>query len=166
VKNILTLFLLTFFFTSFAQQRSLIANSSTNKKAPELIVEKWVTAKPDTDGKFVLLDFWATWCGPCKRTIPKLNGFHNEFVDDLIVIGLSSESKSKVSRMKYPIIDYFSAVDRSKKLLKAFQISSIPYCVLINPDGNVVWEGNPGSGGFSLTRDVIKRVIKDYNSKK
>lgn len=166
MKNILTLILLTFFFSSFTQQRSLIVKTSTTKKAPELVVEKWVTAKPDTHGKFVLLDFWATWCGPCKRTIPKLNGFHNEFIDDLIVIGLSSESKSKVSRMKYPIIDYFSAVDRSKKLLKAFQIQSIPYCVLINPDGNVVWEGSPGSGGFNLTRDVINRKIKDYNSKR
>ena len=42
------------------------------------------------DGKFVLIDFWATWCGPCRRSIPGLNQLHARFKDRLVIIGISA----------------------------------------------------------------------------
>ena len=41
-----------------------------NQPAPELIVETWIGEKPEIDGKFVLIDFWFTWCPRCRRAIP------------------------------------------------------------------------------------------------
>ena len=52
-------------------------------------VEKWLTDAPDLNGKFVLVDMWATWCGPCRRSIPHLNELYAKFKDRLVVIGLS-----------------------------------------------------------------------------
>lgn len=80
---------------AFAQEsnngKQMWAKSVLNEKAPELKVAEWVSKKPDTKGKFVLVDFWATWCGPCRKAIPELNELQKQFKDNLVVIGISDE---------------------------------------------------------------------------
>ncbi|GGF27162.1 TlpA family protein disulfide reductase [Flavobacterium limi] len=101
---------------AFSQQKRLWAKSVINQKAPKLVVEKWLSDKPDTKGKFVLIDFWATWCGPCKRAIPELNHFKTEFENDLIVIGISDETKEVVNALPTPKIEYYSAIDTKRTM--------------------------------------------------
>ena len=66
MKNtIILLTMLLFSGIGFAQEsnngKQLWAKSFLNEKAPELTVETWISKKPDTEGKFVIIDFWATW---------------------------------------------------------------------------------------------------------
>lgn len=145
----------------FAQDKKIWAKSFINKKAPEFVVEKWLTEKPDTNGKFILIDFWATWCAPCRKAIPDLNAFHNKFKDQLVVIGISNETKQKVQSMKTPIIKYYSAIDTKARLKQTFEVRGIPHCVIINPDGIVVWEGWPHLKGHELTDKTIENLIKN-----
>lgn len=147
--------------TLSAQEKKLWAKSFLNKKAPELVIEKWITDKPDMDGKYVIIDFWATWCGPCKRAIPELNEFHEKFGDQLVVIGVSDEPTKKVKKMKKPEIHYYSGVDTKARTKRIYQVQGIPHCVLINPDGIVVWEGWPSQPGYELTEEVIADIIND-----
>jgi thiol-disulfide isomerase/thioredoxin len=163
-----TLLLLAFLFVlnAFSQEKKMWAKSFINQKAPKLVVEKWLSDKPDTKGKFVLIDFWATWCGPCKIAIPELNKFRTEFEDDLIVIGISDETKEVVNQLTSPKIEYYSATDTKNKMYNSLEVAAIPHCILIDPDGIVRWEGYPILKGFELTSEVIKEIIEKYNKEK
>ena len=146
--------------TTSAQQKKLWAKSIINQKAPKLFVEKWLSEKPEIAGKYVLIDFWATWCGPCKKTIPELNRFQRKFKDKLIVIGISDETANKVKSQKKPKIKYYNAIDTKRTMYNELQIKGIPHCILIDPNGIVRWEGFPILKGYELNSKVINDIIK------
>jgi peroxiredoxin len=99
----------------------------------------------DHKGKYVLLDFWATWCGPCVAETPHLKEAHAAFGNDprFVMIGLSLDPKEDAPR------DYARKNDLgwtqaflgewSKTAVpKAYGITGIPSMWLIGPDGTVI----------------------------
>ncbi len=145
--------------TVSAEEKKLWAKSVIDHKAPELVVEKWLTKEPDTKGKFVLIDFWATWCGPCRKAIPELNAFQKKFADKLVVIGISDEPEDAVNKLKEPKMEYTSAIDTQARMKKTLEVSGIPHCILIDPEGIVRWEGFPFLGGHELTDKVMEGIL-------
>ena len=139
--------------------KKIWANSFLNKKAPKFEVEKWLTAAPDTKDKFVLIDFWATWCGPCRKAIPELNALHKKFGDKLVVIGLSDETEADVKKMKSPKMDYAVAIDTKARTKKAVGVSGIPHVLILDPQGIVRWEGYPLLDGHELTEKVVADIL-------
>ena len=161
--KVITLGLVLLTSISFSQEKKLWAKSYLNKKAPEIVVEKWLSEKPNTEGKFILIDFWATWCRPCRAFISELNSYSEKFSDNLVIIGISKETEEKVNTMSEPIIKYYKAIDTKGVMYSELEIKGIPHVILIDPDGIVRWEGFPALSGYELTEKVIADIIKEYS---
>ncbi|KAB2665604.1 MAG: TlpA family protein disulfide reductase [Verrucomicrobia bacterium] len=149
-----------------AEEKKMWAKSFLGKKAPALVVEKWLGPEPQREGRWLLVDFWATWCGPCRKAIPELNGFHKTFGDRLVVVGISDETEAIVKRMKSPAMDYFRAIDTKGRTKKAFEVTGIPHVVVIDPDGVVRWEGFPFLEGHELTETVLGKLLPAAGTRK
>ena len=135
------------------------ARSIRGQSMPPVEIEKWLTDAPATQGKFVLIDFWATWCGPCRQSIPELNAFYKKFNDRLVVIGISDESEEDIRKMTNPHIDYAIASDTQKRMPRNLQITGIPHCILVDPSGIVRYEGHPGY----LDADKLQHFLDKYS---
>jgi thiol-disulfide isomerase/thioredoxin len=112
---------------------------------------------PELPNRVVLIDFWATWCEECRETIPKLNALHEKFANNgLVIVGVSQETKAEVIplleklQMHYPL-----AVEGTKSLHKAFGIRAIPYAILVDRSGHVVWRGQPSE----ITDELVLSLL-------
>lgn len=92
-------------------------------------------------GKWVLVNFWATWCPPCRKEIPELSDFHLE-QDDAIVIGVNYEPGLKEERLKKFIAVYLVSYPVTRvndEIIAALgEPRGLPTSILINPEGKVV----------------------------
>jgi len=91
-------------------------------------------------GRIVILDFWATWCGPCVASLPKLTEMSQEYKGadvDLIAVNIeqtSAEVRSLLDRLK---ISPLVVLDTDGAVARAYQAQAIPQTVLIDPDGKI-----------------------------
>ncbi len=131
------------------------------KKVPAFNVEKWLTARPDPGKRLVAMDFWATWCPPCRASIPHLNELHQKFGDDILFVGISDEKEPaynqglKKYKLKPADFRYSLALDSKSTMKGFFQISSIPHMAIFSPDGIVRWQGHP----MSLQEEDIQKLV-------
>ena len=144
-----------------SRPKRLWADSFLWEKAPELIVGEWLSSKPETQGKYVLVECWATWCPPCRRSLAKLNAFHDKYRDSLVVIGISEEDPQVVQEfMADNPLAFYVAVDPEKRFKNALGVYGIPHAVIIEPEeGIVVWEGFPLLERYELSEAVIDHIL-------
>lgn len=90
------------------------------------------------------IDFWATWCVPCVYAKEHLSVLQNQNKNKLFVLSLSNESTDKIDKhlLRHPS-SLAVAVDYNNNTFTKYKIHSLPYGVLLNANGDVLWEGNP-----------------------
>jgi len=137
------------------------AKDVRGKRAPDFYVQQWITKKPDIEGKVVIIDFWATWCGPCVAAIPHMSEIQQEFANEVAVIGISSETHDKLvegvkSKNLRDKINYTIAIDPSRKMSNAIEVKGIPHVVVLDSDWIVRWQGNPHAG---FSKELVKQIV-------
>jgi len=141
-------------------EKELYGNDLRGKKAPELVTEKWLTDKPETKGKVVLIDFWATWCPPCRESIPELNDLQKKFKENLVVIGISNEPEKTIADFRTKTqMNYALAIDTLSRTSKVVGVKGIPHVVIMSTDGIVRWQGFPLDSKEPLTADIVQQLI-------
>ena len=137
------------------------ARDLRGQRAPEFFVQQWITAEPNGRGKVAVIDFWATWCGPCVAAIPHMNELQTEFASDVVCVGLSDESSSKFQeglrnrKLNASNFKYALGLDPSGRMKNAFQVRGIPHVAVISSDWIVRWQGHPSR----LTSDVMSQIV-------
>ena len=115
----------------------------------------------DQKGSVVVLDFWATWCGPCRASLPGLNKMYKElqgkgmkaFAVDL------EESKEKIQPVKAQLIpDIPVLLDEKSEVAKQYGVTGIPQTVVIGKDGNVK-KVFIGSGNEAKIKQAVEAVL-------
>ena len=128
------------------------------------------------EGKVILLNFWATWCGPCRMEIPELNEMQNKYGDDdflILGISISDTKKALDDFMKYYEVDYpllyGSPKEIEKVLIDYGGIFSVPTSILINKKGENIFS-YPGAilksydrydGVYSAINNKIQNALKE-----
>ena len=95
----------------------------------------------DYHGKVVLLNFWATWCGPCRAEVPDLVELQKRYKDQLQIIGLAVDDDDEDAIKKFAAesgINYPIAIASDEVRLQYGGIPALPTCFVVNADGRVV----------------------------
>ncbi len=114
----------------------------------------------DFRGKFVLLDFWATWCGPCRRDLPAVEKLHREFHRrGLVVLGIDAGEDAETvheflrsSNVSYPIL-----LAAGSAVTESYSVNAFPTVVLIDADGKIVFY-HVGAGGEKALRESLAKL--------
>lgn len=111
-------------------------------------------------GQYVLIDFWASWCGPCRKEIPNLKRVYAEFKDKgLKLVGVSiddNESKWRKA-VEEEKLDYLQLWDSQKSTMKLYNYNGIPFIILISPEGIILEKNLRGT-------EVHEKVMKYLGS--
>lgn len=111
-------------------------------------------------GKVVVINFWASWCGPCRQEIPELIALRKRFPEDkLLILGVSVDQEQAMYAMYKARAGFNYPVMRARPdVSQAFSIRAIPRTVVYSPKGEVVYSEEGYMAGEDLER-MIKKLI-------
>jgi len=135
--------------------------------APPLQIADWTKGKPVNlstarSNQVVVVEFWATWCAPCRTSIPHLTKLQKKFKGQVVFVGISDEPVAKVKLFVDRLgeqMDYVVACDdqrqTSTRYLGAYGIDGIPHAFVVDLAGRIVWQGHPMDGLETVLTEIL-----------
>lgn len=111
-------------------------------------------------GKYVLVDFWASWCPPCRAEIPNLVNVHNKYKgDNFTVLGVALNDKPENSKkiMKSLGITYPQILNAGSDVAYLYNIEGIPEIMLFGPDGTILARHLRGPQIEKIVKEVLQQ---------
>jgi peroxiredoxin len=140
----------------FAIGQPAINFSQKNDKGEE------VSLAQVNKGKYVLIDFWASWCGPCRTEYPYLKKAYNQYKDrnfEIIGVSLDDNKANWLEAIKSNGFQWIELCDlrgRQNEVASAYGIAAIPQSFLIDPEGNIIAKNLRGDDLLEKLKEVIK----------
>jgi thiol-disulfide isomerase/thioredoxin len=143
-------------------------------KAPDFLLKNMegeTVSLSDLKNKIVVLDFWATWCSPCKASFPAMQKLVNKYKDEKDVVFLFIDTwqnelpqkiRAEVSRyMQENKYSFNVLFDENKKVKNDYKVVRVPHKIIIDKNGNIIFEDE--FSGFvisdeELTHDIVKTI--------
>ena len=109
-------------------------------------------------GKYVLVDLWASWCGPCRREMPNLRAVYDEFHGpkfDMLSVAVWDKPEDTVKAAKEENIVWNQIINAQKIPTDIYGIEGIPHIILFGPDGTIVKRGLRGDAIRAKVAEVL-----------
>jgi peroxiredoxin len=145
-----------------------LVGAELGQPAPALEIETWVKGKPVdlAAGKgqsIYVVEFWATWCPPCRASIPHLSDLQKRFADrKVVIVGISDEPADKVKPFVAKLGDQMAytvasnpARQTHKRYMEAFGVNGIPHAFVIDQSGAIAWHGHPMAGLDQALDEIV-----------
>ncbi len=116
-------------------------------------------------GNVVLINFWASWCGPCREEMPLLNELHSKYEPlGFTVLGVNVEEQENSARgfLKNFPVDFPILLDNRNQVSKLYDVVAMPTSVVVDRDGNMRYlHRGYKSGDEKKYRQVVKQLIRE-----
>lgn len=128
------------------------AQIAVGEQAPEVNAEEWINSAAPVSlqalrGEIVVVEFWATWCGPCRQSIPELNRMHERFADDVTFVSLTNEDRHQANIDDFmDDMDMAYIVGTGSTSGNDYGVRGIPTAFIVDETGRIVWNGHPLGG--------------------
>ena len=144
-----------------------LVSFSNSAKAPNFNLKDQygvVHSLENYKGKVIFLNFWATWCPPCKKEMPDIENIYKEYGEnkkDVVILGVNSEKENEVKKfLKDKGYTFPTVIDENSEVMRKYFIQAFPTSFVIDKEGNVY-----GYVMGGLTKEQIKQVIEEVLKK-